>query len=130
MTNIRDRLNKLHAKLDEIIGKRVPGDGDGDGIANEGRKPKGGGAARRATHYDAAQASKLLGYTNPATINNPARLQQMRSSLKVNEQSRDLAARNSGRSTPLRYKVALDDMKIHIDNRLKELAGGSSKNSP
>jgi len=42
MTNIRDRLDRLHAKLDEIIGKRVPGDGDGDGITNESRKkPKG-----------------------------------------------------------------------------------------
>lgn len=46
-TEIAQRLQRLHAALDEEIAKRIPGDGDGDGIAYESRKPKGGGASGR-----------------------------------------------------------------------------------
>ena len=124
MTDMAERIKKLHAVLDRII-KKVPGDGDGDGDANEGRKPKGGGGSRK-THYNSAQAAALLGSTNPATITNVARLQQMKSNLKVKAESYDAAARSTGRSTPLRYKVALNDHATHIDNRIKELTGGKA----
>ncbi len=43
------RIQKLHGTLDGLLAKGAPRDGDGDGILNEGRKPKGGGAARRGS---------------------------------------------------------------------------------
>lgn len=49
-TPLKTRLNILNVKLDKALGRkgpRIPGDGDGDGIANEGRK-KGPRAASRA----------------------------------------------------------------------------------
>jgi hypothetical protein len=51
MDNLDTRIARIAERASELIdrlakakgGKRIPGDGDGDGIPNEGRRGKGGG---------------------------------------------------------------------------------------
>lgn len=62
--NIKDRIEKLNSDVDTALAKaasrrsgrpRIPGDGDGDGIPNEGRSRGGkkpGGARKPASFID------------------------------------------------------------------------------
>lgn len=60
-TPLKTRLNILNVKLEKALGRkgpRIPGDGDGDGIPNEGKK-KGGAAPARAANPKDDEAAAL-----------------------------------------------------------------------
>lgn len=128
----KDRIAAVAARADVLFARiskaaagaprrpRIPGDGDGDGIPNEGKKP--GGATARSTHYDSAKASELLGFTDPAKISDVARLKQMKGFAQSKLSSMEHAYRGKGRSVPLRYSVAARDFETHVENRIAALS--------
>lgn len=60
---LKTRLNILNVKLEKALqrrkGPRIPGDGDGDGIPNEGRKKGTGAAAKPAAARQDSEAAAL-----------------------------------------------------------------------
>lgn len=126
MTDIKKRIDAIKERAEKALDrlekaatpgrKRMPGDGDGDGIPYENRNRKKKGAAGGGkTYYDAATAAKMVGYTNPSKITDDKRLND---TLKLLDGKVD----NYDPSVPLRYKVAVADLKTHIQNRITALS--------
>lgn len=73
MSDLQHRIEKLHTTLDAALakkatGKRVPGDGDGDGIPNESRRKKpglGGPTPAKANLDGWKPSAKLTAATPP-----------------------------------------------------------------
>lgn len=77
---LKTRLNILNVKLEKALGRkgpRIPGDGDGDGIPNEGRK-SGGGKPRRMSAAISAKP-KVGNHAGPDKlgVNSPAKMTNM-----------------------------------------------------
>lgn len=115
------RLEKATARR----GKRIPGDGDGDGIPNEGRNKKPGGKGVTAgggktpdlsPSEKGAKAAALLRMTDPAKITDLNRLKTLKEGVIPNMHN------NQAKNTPLRYSVALKHFEEAVDAQIKRLS--------